>query len=220
MSGAGRKHRAKHLTQQYLDSNGWAGLSDGETLGICLESPRGLHVRVLLLLPSPTTEAADDSSSTDPYTKEQLVFLPRKFHKVIWLSIKDVIVVVDGTIESKPSPEQLDHFMRDPENAAWRRRILAAQQTAETQRAAVQRMPQYGSPQLTTTSLLTAPQTQRRGGEKAEEAPMEAAPEDGARELEDELQDIVNPNWGTIKHQQQFFFDDADEEDDEDEVED
>lgn len=223
MSGAGRKHRAKHLTQQYLDSTGWVGPKEGETLAVCLESPRGQHVRVLLLLagPSAVSDGADESGNdvAGP-SKEQLAFLPGKFHKVIWLSIKDIVVVSDGTVTFKPSPEQMAIFLRDPTNAGWPERIAAAQQQAEEQRVAVQRMPQYGATTQTTTSVLTGPQVQRdvRAEHGAEGALLgEESGEDGAEEEE-----LVNPNWQNIKHHQQFFYgvdDDSDEEGEEDEEE-
>jgi hypothetical protein len=252
MSGAGRKHRAKHLTRQYLDVSGWVGPKEGETLAVCLESPHGQHVRVLLLFahprdvpaltkdavvngtklvtapptgdsgsggsanPVPLSDGAEAATALD---KEQLVFLPGKFHKVIWLSIKDIVVVSDGTVTFKPSPEQLENFMKDPTHAGWRERIVAAQQKAEEQRAAVQRMPQYSTTVQTTTSVLTGPQV-HRGARKVGEAVEGEAGEEV--EAEEEVDDLVNPNWRNIKHHQQFFYgvdDDSEEGEEEDEEE-
>ncbi|KPA80941.1 hypothetical protein ABB37_04337 [Leptomonas pyrrhocoris] len=239
MSGAGRKHRAKHLTRQYLDVSGWVGPKEGETLAVCLESPHGQHVRVLLLFAHPENvpklseadaeaenqtavapaSGGDNTASASPapeeqagalLEKEQLVFLPRKFHKVIWLSIKDIVVVSDGTVTFKPSPEQLENFLKDPAHGAWRERVSAAQKKAEDQRVAVQRMPQYGSTTHTTTSVLTGPQV-HRGTQQSDDG------EDG----EEEVDELVNPNRGNIKHHQQFFYgmdDDSDTEDDDEEA--
>ncbi|KPI87676.1 hypothetical protein ABL78_3214 [Leptomonas seymouri] len=248
MSGAGRKHRAKHLTRQYLDVSGWVGPKEGETLAICLESPHGQHVRVLLLFarpqdvpnlakveldaerkaavtPSPGGDSGASTSSVPQegemtlLEREQLAFLPGKFHKVIWLSIKDVVVVSDGTVVFKPSPEQIENFLRDPSHSEWRERIAAAQQKAEDQRVAIQRMPQYGASAQTTTSVLTGPQVHRGTHKNGELG-------DGDDE---DVTDLVNPNWRNIKHHQQYFYgaddDDSDEEkdeeaDEEEEVED
>lgn len=255
MSGAGRKHRAKHLTRQYLDVSGWVGPKEGETLAVCLESPHGQHVRVLLLfarpedvprlsqdatagdaaaaplhesdkphnsssgsaspLPAPGTEG--DGEAPTSLEREQLAFLPGKFHKVIWLSIKDIVVVSDGTVTFKPSPEQVENFLKEPANAAWRARITAAQQWAEEQRVAVQRMPQYGATAQTTTSVLTGPQVHREADRDAEAGDEEG--ESGSEKMED----LVNPNWRNIKHHQQFFYgmdDDSDEGEEEEEEED
>ncbi|KAK7198112.1 hypothetical protein NESM_000767600 [Novymonas esmeraldas] len=255
MSGAGRKHRAKHLTQQYLTVSAWDGPSDGETLAVCLESPHGQHVRVLLLLAHPRTAPACPPAGDAPATElsgvggssssgvggapdvtqtqpdgaaaslqevEQLVHLPRKFHKVIWLSIKDIVVIADDAVRFKPSPEQLENFLRDPRNVGWRERIAAAQQRAEDQRVALQRMPQYGTATQTTTSVLTGPQV-FSDARAATAAAAAGAAADGAAEgrgSDDDdgnADELVNPNWRSIKHQQQFFYGmDDDSDDDED----
>ncbi|CAJ1989984.1 hypothetical protein conserved [Leishmania donovani] len=239
MSGAGRKHRAKHLTQQYLDASGWAGPKEGERLAICMESPHGQHVRVLLLAPpnsapaslSTETPTPGGSSSSDaPHGAEeseavvstaplleveQVVHLPRKFHKVIWLSIKDVVVIADGTVSSKPSPEQVENFLKDPRNKGWRERVATAQHRAEDQRAVLQRMPHYAATAQTTTSVLTGPQV--RSGVRAT---ANGASEQDGEGSESEADDVCNPNWRNIKHQQQFFYglgDDSDEEVEEEE---
>ncbi|CAG9576721.1 conserved hypothetical protein [Leishmania major strain Friedlin] len=238
MSGAGRKHRAKHLTQQYLDASGWVGPKEGERLAICMESPHGQHVRVLLLVhpnsapASSSTEAPapDGSSSSDaphgakeseagvsasppsaaPLLEvEQVVHLPRKFHKVIWLSIKDVVVIADGTVSFKPSPEQVESFLKDPRNKGWRERVATAQHRAEDQRAALQRMPHYAATAQTTTSVLTGPQV--RSGVRAT---ANGTSEQDSEGSEGEADDMRNPNWRNIKHQQHFFYglgDDSDE---------
>ncbi|GET89767.1 hypothetical protein, conserved [Leishmania tarentolae] len=230
MSGAGRKHRAKHLTQQYLDASGWVGPKEGERLAICMEPPHSQHVRVLLLAPpnsvstnlSTGVSAPDGNSSSDtPHEAkdseagasvsppsaapllevEQVVHLPRKFHKVIWLSIKDVVVIVDSTVSFKPSPEQLESFLKDPRNKGWRERVVAAQHRAEDQRVALQRMPHYSLTAQTTTSVLTAPQVRSH-------MPTTANGLSGqeGKGSEDETADVCNPNWRNIKHQQQFFY--------------
>ncbi|CBZ28216.1 conserved hypothetical protein [Leishmania mexicana MHOM/GT/2001/U1103] len=244
MSGAGRKHRAKHLTQQYLDASGWVGPKEGERLAICMESPHGQHLRVLLLAPpnsAPTNSctvasAPDGSSSSDashgakeseagvsasppsaaPFLEvEQVVHLPRKFHKVIWLSIKDVIVIADGTVSFKPSPEQVESFLKDPRNKGWRERVTAAQHRAEDQRGVLQRMPHYAPTAQTTTSVLTGPQV--RSDVRTTASGASAQDGEGS---EGEADDMCNPNWRSIKHQQQFFYgfgDDSDEEVEEEE---
>ncbi|KAG5475873.1 hypothetical protein CUR178_03586 [Leishmania enriettii] len=239
MSGAGRKHRAKHLTQQYLDVSGWVGPKEGETLAVCLESPHGQHLRVLLLAhlnsastnshsrastphgsstkdaPRNATESEEDASASVPCAApllevEQVVHLPRKFHKVIWLSIKDVVVIADGAVSFKPSPEQVENFLKDPRNKGWRERMTAAQRRAEDQRVAVQRMPQYGATAQTTTSVLTGPQVCSEVHAIANGASEQCrAGSEGAAD------DLCNPNWCNIKHQQQFFYgvdDDSEEE--------
>ena len=248
MSGAGRKHRAKHLTQQYLDVSGWMGPKEGETLAVCLESPHGQHARVLLLSARPqdapilnkesaeATENGAASSSAEATSlaspqpredggeavalEEQLAFLPGKFHKVIWLRIKDIVVVSDGTVTFKPSPEQVQNFLKDPAHTGWRERIAAAQLKAEEQRVAVQRMPQYSAATKTTTSVLSGPQVHRgarqtTGGERQEGSDAEEKEEE---EDGEEGEDLVNPNWRSIKHHQQFFYgldDDSSEEEEE-----
>ncbi|KAG5501469.1 hypothetical protein JKF63_03298 [Porcisia hertigi] len=247
MSGAGRKHRAKHLTQQYLDVSGWVGPKEGESLAICMESPHGQHVRVLLLAhsndvsmcsPSESPVAHGSSSNDIPHRVagsgvdasalpptatpllevEKVVHLPRKFHKVIWLSIKDIVVIADNAVCFKPSPEQAERFLKDPRNKGWRERVAAAQLRAEAQRAAMQRMPHYGTTGQTTTSVLTAPQVCLQ-----ERTTADGAAQESGEGSEGETSDMCNPNWRSIKHQQQFFYgvgDDRDEEDEDEEDED
>ncbi|KAG5475352.1 hypothetical protein LSCM1_03465 [Leishmania martiniquensis] len=224
MSGAGRKHRAKHLTQQYLDVSGWVGPKEGETLAICLESPHGQHLRVLLLA-QPNSASTNSLSSTptshgeslkaaprdagEPQVDasaslvgvQQVVHLPRKFHKVIWLSIKDIVVIADGAVSFKPSPEQVENFLKDPKNEGWRERVTAAQRRAEDERVALQRMPQYGATALTTTSVLTAPQVRSEA-----RTAVDGASEQYREGSGDEADNVCNPNWRNIKHQQQFFY--------------
>lgn len=195
MSGCGRKHRAKHLTQQYLDVSAWQGLKEGEVFGVCVDSPQSQHVRVLLLLPrndsavtlsdvrpaeAPSgpngarctasnstrnvgidglnTGVRDGGASLASHSDlvASLVRLPGKFRKVIWLRVKDVVVVAKDTIVVKPSPEQLVNFCKDPRNTEWADRIKVAQYIAETQRSSMERLPLHIRLTTTTTSQLPA----------------------------------------------------------------
>lgn len=187
MSGCGRKHRAKHLTRRYLDVNAWDGPKAGEGLGVCMESPHGQHLRVLLF----STDTSDPSVISGP--TEQLVMLPGRFHKVIWLSIRDVVVVVGGAVDFKPSPEQLAAFLKDPANAVWREKIEAAQVTTEEQRRGMERAPMFGGTTATTTSLLPTGeemmerQRMAKAATAAAAAPVSASPapdgeEEGSRQ--------------------------------------
>lgn len=248
MSGAGRKHRAKHLTHQYLDAEAWLGPKDTESLAVCLENPHGQHLRVLVLrLASQLTpregstrettqersangEAAPSSSphgggganeeagecgvGGDRRLTKRLVFLPRKFHKVIWLSIKDVIVVSDSNVQLKPSPEQLANFQKLPENAEYKELITKAQALALENRQAMERAPLHVMSTTTTTSVLPAEQARRQEEEEEdddddEEDGLEAEDEhasDGGESDVDSLNGLVNPNRMNIRHRQQFFY--------------
>ncbi|RNF03360.1 uncharacterized protein Tco025E_08294 [Trypanosoma conorhini] len=202
MSGCGRKHRAKHLTRQFLDADGWRGPAAGESMAVCVESPQGQHVRVLLFDSSgagdaPTGSfngAVDDTGVTLP--AECVVFVPGKFRKVIWLAVKDVIVVADGaTVAFKPSPDQLKAFFR--ENPEWQRRLAAAQEKVEACRRTVEQLPQYAKTTPTTTSMLT------KVGEEG--CSKDSADAVGAEEHEE--RGDLNPNRNNIRHKVQFFYD-------------
>lgn len=231
MSGAGRKHRAKHLTRQYLDSNSWLGPEEDETIAVCLESPHGHHLRVLILslaasllaeggaaTPVAQTVPGSGSISTsaqhplgDPRLTEALATLPGKFHKVIWLGIRDVVIVENTQIKLKLSPDQLNNFLKAPANAEWKELVEKAQLFALDTRHASERAPQYAMSGATTTSALPA-----EGAGEAHDH------KDGDEVSEtDSLDMIVNRNRGNIKHRQQYFFGvDNDSEDEEDEEED
>ena len=75
MSGAGRKHKAKHLCAMHSDNE--YDLQDGELVVRLLEL-RGNHYRV--------SEDGEEQGSF-------LVRLPAKFNKVIWIKKDDLIVV-------------------------------------------------------------------------------------------------------------------------------
>eukprot|EP01063_Lacrimia_lanifica_P013039 TRINITY_DN196_c0_g2_i1.p5 TRINITY_DN196_c0_g2~~TRINITY_DN196_c0_g2_i1.p5 ORF type:complete len:179 (+),score=75.05 TRINITY_DN196_c0_g2_i1:52-588(+) len=73
MSGAGRKHRAKHLVQAHDEKD--YDLEDGEEVMKLLDI-RGNHYQV-----------------EDVAGKELLVRLPAKFNKVVWIKRGDLVVV-------------------------------------------------------------------------------------------------------------------------------
>ncbi|CCW60965.1 unnamed protein product [Phytomonas sp. EM1] len=234
MSGAGRKHRAKHLTRQYLDVNAWEGPGENETLAVCTEPPHGQHVRVLLLTTVAGADLSDkkNQDKEGQFFQEVLVHVPRKFHKVIWLGIKDVLVVADGCVQFKPSPEQLENFLRNSANAEWNERIIRARNMAIENRRAVERMPLYNKQATTTLSELPctdnvdnskAPVENGFGAGHTRKIKGESSnhTEECNRDSDnDSLSRVVNPNRGTIKHRQQFFYAcEADEEMEEEEEE-
>ncbi|KEG11610.1 hypothetical protein DQ04_02451120 [Trypanosoma grayi] len=143
-------------------------------------------------------------------TEERVVIVPGKFHKVIWLGVKDIIVVTDRTtVAFKPSPDQLKIFFRS--HPEWRQRLTAAQEKVEACRRAVERQPQYAKPTHTTTSLLP----------KAGDEPLTRR---GVGEADDDEEEVVsmplNPNRNNIKHRVQYFYgEDADTDNDEEEEE-
>ncbi|KAF8283999.1 hypothetical protein TcBrA4_0057520 [Trypanosoma cruzi] len=207
MSGCGRRHRAKHLTLQFLDADGWKGPAAGDSMAVCIESPQNQHVRVLLFAPNSTisgTVGSDGEVNGNGVASpvECVVFVPGKFRKVIWLAVKDVIVVADGTtVAFKPSPDQLKMFFRD--NPEWKSRLLAAQKMVETCKPAVEQLPQYTKTAHTTTSVLD------RVGE-------EHFSSGSAGSARDEERRDMNPNRNNIRHRAQFFYDSEEEEEEED----
>lgn len=200
MSGAGRKHRAKHLTRQFLEAE-WTGPQVGERLGLCMAPPQGQQVQVYVL-----PALHEDGSTT--VAEECRVSLPRKFHKVIWLAVRDVVVVANDGLSLKPSPEQLKQFLKTPLGAAYQPAIEDGRRYVEANRREVEVRPMMFA---TTTSLLqeaptAAPEGQREGEREEEEA-------------DDNWMTMGNPNRRTIKHRQQFFYEEG-ERDEEEESED
>eukprot|EP01061_Rhynchopus_euleeides_P022000 TRINITY_DN3588_c0_g2_i1.p2 TRINITY_DN3588_c0_g2~~TRINITY_DN3588_c0_g2_i1.p2 ORF type:complete len:179 (+),score=80.83 TRINITY_DN3588_c0_g2_i1:113-649(+) len=101
MSGAGRKHRAKHLCQVHNDDT--YELQEGEMIVRLLEI-RGSHYRVV-----------------DENAVEMLVRLPAKFNRVVWIKKDDFIVVIRendeedgvcGLITHRLSPKQIKQLTR------------------------------------------------------------------------------------------------------------
>lgn len=125
MSGCGRKHRAKHLTREYLDDDAWCGPVSGEDVAVAMQSPSSRQLRVTKLRLPPgvdPSDAAYDGTGvlvSDPC----IVDLPGKFSKVIWIGVNDVVVVVGGTLDRKPSPAQLEKFYAA--FPAWKAAMLA-----------------------------------------------------------------------------------------------
>eukprot|EP01059_Diplonema_ambulator_P030136 TRINITY_DN5049_c0_g1_i1.p1 TRINITY_DN5049_c0_g1~~TRINITY_DN5049_c0_g1_i1.p1 ORF type:complete len:189 (+),score=50.53 TRINITY_DN5049_c0_g1_i1:50-568(+) len=102
MSGAGRRHRAKHLCEAH-NSDVYT-LSDGEFVVRLLET-RGNHYHV-----------ADQDGAT------MFVRLPAKFNKVVWVKRGDLLVVVKeneeedgviGAITHRLSGKQVKQLVRD-----------------------------------------------------------------------------------------------------------
>ena len=104
MSGAGRKHRAKHLCQMHTDES--YDLQDGESIVRLLEL-RGNHYRVV------NGEGA-----------ELLVRLPAKFNRVVWMKKDDLIVIamenategdtgVVGLITHRLSAKQIKRLIKE-----------------------------------------------------------------------------------------------------------
>eukprot|EP01060_Flectonema_neradi_P027991 TRINITY_DN37658_c0_g1_i1.p1 TRINITY_DN37658_c0_g1~~TRINITY_DN37658_c0_g1_i1.p1 ORF type:complete len:198 (+),score=36.85 TRINITY_DN37658_c0_g1_i1:49-594(+) len=81
MSGAGRKHRAKHLCQSHTEDR--YELEDGDIVTRML-SARGNHFQVV-----------------DLEGNEKLTRLPAKFHKVIWLKRGDIVIVNNEVDDDK-----------------------------------------------------------------------------------------------------------------------
>lgn len=222
MSGAGRKHRAKHLTQKYLDNLAWEGPKEGESLAVCMGPPHANHVRVLVLSRSSSETPADGANGEVAYTilgpTETHVLLPRKFHKVIWISYRDVIVVADGCVEYKPSPSQLATFLKEPANSVWAEYIEKAKEEAERRRPDMERAPQFDQRNpggaTTTSALLDHPATAPAAEADEAEAEDGSAEEDG----DDILGEFVNPNRTNFRHRAQFFIGEDEEEEDEEDA--
>jgi hypothetical protein len=191
MSGCGRKHRAKHLTREYLDDDSWSGPQGNEEVALSLESPHGKHLHVYIV-PVPTSSGSDSElSEVVKNLTAKVVYLPGKFQKVIWIGVKDVIVVLDGAVHRKPSPAQLAIFFES--SPAWKQTIQEV-----TQRVAAER-PGASS------ELVPAP------------AEIPAAAVTDVEGDVDEL-DLMNPNRNNIRHHQAYF-DEEEEDDDDDEDE-
>ncbi|KAG8343989.1 hypothetical protein ERJ75_000192300 [Trypanosoma vivax] len=184
MSGCGRKHRAKHLTQKFLDASGWTCPSIGEQMAVCTESPQGQHVRVLLVPPP-----GGEDATVEAAMEERLVFIPGKFRKVIWLVVRDVVVVADGTtVTFKPSPEQLKQFFR--EYPSWKALLDVALDRVKDFRRSMEQQPRYAKPVTTTTSLL----------------PVVAGPQLAVNTEETDELVGLNPNRNNIHHRVQLFY--------------
>jgi hypothetical protein len=187
MSGCGRKHRAKHITREYLDDDSWFGPQGKEEIAVSLESPHGKHVHVYIVKPPTTSSFApvDHLLSMEKGSAPlipQVIHLPGKFQKVIWIAAKDVIVVLDGALHRKPSPAQLVNFLStSPE---WKKAIQ---------------------------DVVDVVACERNGGVAAEVVAVVAPPLDGVD------MDLMNPNRNNIRHQQAYFGEnEGDDEDDED----
>ncbi|EPY32700.1 hypothetical protein STCU_02737 [Strigomonas culicis] len=208
MSGAGRKHRAKQLTSQYLNVASWEGLKDEETLAVCLEAPHNQHIRVLVL---------KQDSPNDQY-EERMVMLPRKFHKVIWIAIKNVVVIDGTTIVYKPSPEQLKVFYKEANHAGWQEVVGAAQERAQELRQAPTRQPIHNKGLATTiAAALPDPEDARRRVAEVEEEETDVTESHGLEN--DPLLALGNQNRNNIKHKQPYFFGVEEEEEEEEEGE-
>ncbi|CUG88703.1 Hypothetical protein, putative, partial [Bodo saltans] len=123
MSGCGRKHRAKHLTREYLDDESWTGPSGNEEIAVSLESPHGKHLHVYIVTTPSSSGAVTDATDDAQQLTAKVVYLPGKFQKVIWIGVKDVIVVLDGALHRKPSPAQLANFLES--SPQWKQAIQA-----------------------------------------------------------------------------------------------
>ena len=233
MSGCGRKHRAKHLTQQYLDDAGWDGPAKGDQLAICLEAPQSKAVKVRLVAPpalvkhdaraaavgsiandepssSPPSQASSPSSSIIIHAS-----LPGKFHKVMWLGTNDVIVVRDGAVLQKPSPEQLRRFYN--EQPAWAKAVAAVSSSTHGSCVSDASTLPYVAPgpapdvevQAVTTPMSLSPQVKT-----ASETPNN---DDTDEDEHNNLMMMENPNRNNITHRATHFGDEDEDDDDDDE---
>lgn len=236
MSGAGRKHRAKHLTRQYLDDDAWSGPTGSEQLAVSTGSPSGKHLHVLMLTPpqdtatssgvgSTTESAVDEDATISLYYTPAVVHLPGKFHKVMWIAAKDVLVVIDNVIERKLSPAQLENFLLA--QPAWKTPIAAAVRKTEEGRQ-LKGAPTVGFAPSGTTQVGPVP-LQSELQSSAVRDNVTAAEEGSIGGLEDdhETEDaaseedaLENPNRNSIKHRKAMFLDDEEEEEEDEEEDD
>lgn len=89
-----------------------------------------------------TTINAVPTTATYGYIQD--VLLPRKFHKVIWLAVKDVVVVVnEEEMKMKLSPDQLKYYMKQPQYILFYREALeeCMKRINQMRREAVLQMP-------------------------------------------------------------------------------
>lgn len=193
MSGCGRKHRAKHLTREYLDDDAWLGPQGNEEVAVSLESPHGKHLHVYIVPPPSSSAEPLPLSSSSVVLTPKVVYLPGKFQKVIWIGVKDVIVVLDGAVHRKPSPAQLANFLDS--SPAWKQAVNDVIQMVASDR------------------LASASAVEGSGESKSQQPPLDADDVEG--DVED--LDLMNPNRNNIRHHQAYFGDEENEEGEEDE---
>ncbi len=104
MSGCGRKHRAKHVTQQFLDESEWNGFAQpGNYLARCVSASVGNNCMMVepLLAKGTAPPSGIDSSGQVRAT------LARKLYKVTWILVGDVLEITEeAIITRKLSPSQ------------------------------------------------------------------------------------------------------------------
>lgn len=110
MSGAGRKHRGKHLTQEFLDADSFNGLGEDEALVRVLEAPNAKRVRVTPVVKAPSM--AGNGAEASLAGGSQLVQLPGRFNRVLWLGVGDVVVVRFGEVTRKVTKDQMKSFVQ------------------------------------------------------------------------------------------------------------
>jgi translation initiation factor IF-1 len=114
MSGAGRKHRAKQLTSDFLDESWTAKLDEGEEVAV-VKSTSGGGKQLMVEFPLDG--------------KVMSVGIPGKFHKVVWLLRHDpVIVAYRASLVRKLTQPQLESLAAINESAAVLVALKAEQQ--------------------------------------------------------------------------------------------
>ena len=136
MSGCGRKHLAKHLTQQFLDEN-WDGLDTaaGERLAIVACAPQGKIVPVRYVV-NCLASGVDGNAIKDLPTEN--LILPGRFYKVVWLGIGDCIIARDQQVDRKLTSAHLKNWLGSPaaddaSNVELRRQVEFVLGTSEVE---------------------------------------------------------------------------------------
>lgn len=174
------------------------------------------------LVAGPATIPASTSERDYGYVRE--LVLPRKFHKVIWLAVKDIVVIVNNEeIRMKLSSDQLKCYMKLPQYLQYYEEPLRkCKQDIETTRSeawTVNKNRKIGMISHTSTTRgmsMLSPVT-RQVAELQPDVHAEEEKREGVNEEEEEDDIFVMKNMNYRRCQQLRFLDDDEEDEDEEE---
>lgn len=171
-----------------------------------------------------TTSTVHAVATSVSYGYMKDVGLPRKFHKVIWLAVKDVVVVVnEEEMKMKLSPDQLKYYMKQPQYILYYKQALeeSMKMISQMRKDTVLQVPHSKTSLFTSSSsteCVSSPSLAQKEKQNRQDLVENINnSKDSNDEVEEEEHSLAMVNANRRPHHRMYIYGDDEEEEGEEE---